>query len=268
MADDFIEPPNTIVNIIQAHLHNLNHYATIYKPLHTHPELSILEHAYAATITKHLSKLGYEVHNNIGGIGIAALLPNGPGPTMLLRAGLDALSLLETTVLPYASTARQVDTDGIENPVALACGHDMHMTSLLAAAELLLSARSLARHSATNIQRDEKGSNGARAMIDDRLYSAHQIPRPDLCLAQHLFPLPAGSVATRSGPSLAEERSFTITLFGKGGHGAEPQKCIDPGLLAAYIVVRLQSIVRRGVDPEDTCVVTFGSIHAGGAGEG
>lgn len=242
---------------------NLTPYEELYKYFHAHPELSLQEKATSEKIASHLSNLNaYELHTHIGGYGLVGVLRNGPGKTILLRADMDALPVKEETGLPYASTVTMHDLQGKEQPVMHACGHDMHITCLLAAAETLAKIQD--SWSGTLIvlfQPDEERGGGAQAMVDDGLYS--KIPIPDYVFGQHVMRLRAGSVGSRSGTIMAAADSLKITVFGRGGHGSLPHQTVDPALLAAHIVVRLQSIVSREVDPTDLAVLTVGSLQAG-----
>ncbi|KAL4804158.1 hypothetical protein BDV18DRAFT_143922 [Aspergillus unguis] len=238
-------------------------YEELYKYFHAHPELSLQEQATADRIAAHLASLNaYEIHTRIGGYGLVGVLKNGPGKTVLLRADIDALPVLEQTGLPYASTVKMRDADGVEKPVMHACGHDMHITCLLAAAEKLASCRD--QWTGTLIvlfQPNEERGGGAQAMVDDGLYD--KIPLPDYCFGQHVMKLRAGSINSKVGTIMAAADSMKITVFGRGGHGSLPHTTVDPVLLAAHIVVRLQSIVSREVDPSDLGVLTVGSLQAG-----
>ena len=231
--------------------------ADFYRDLHAHPELSHQEQRTASLVAKRLRQCDYRIHEGLGGTGVVGILRNGKGPTVLLRADMDALPVREATGLPYAST---VTTGG--TPVMHACGHDMHVTCLLGAAELL--ATTTAHWNGTVIalfQPAEEVADGARGMVDDGL--AAILPRPDIALAQHVLPLRAGRVATNTGPTLAAADSMRITVYGRGAHGSMPQSAIDPVVLAAMIVVRLQTVVAREVSPEEAAVLTVGSIQAG-----
>ncbi|OJJ40151.1 hypothetical protein ASPWEDRAFT_144557 [Aspergillus wentii DTO 134E9] len=254
---------NSLSNILRAATLDLSPYEELYKHFHAHPELSRQEKATSETITAHLSQLGaYEIHTHIGGYGLAGVLRNGPGKTILLRADMDALPVKELTGLPYASSVTMADAEGVEKPVMHACGHDMHITCLLAAAELL--AKTQDAWSGTLIvlfQPDEERGGGAQAMVDDGLYT--KIPMPDYAFGQHVMRLRAGSVGSRTGTIMAAADSLKITLYGRGGHGSQPQQTIDPVILAAHVVLRLQNIVSREVDPTDLAVVTVGSLQAG-----
>jgi amidohydrolase len=233
-----------------------------YKDLHEHPELSHQEHRTAQRVAGKLQEYDFTVHAGIGGTGVVGVLANGSGPTVLLRAELDALPVREDTGVDYASTATGRDAAGHEVPVAHACGHDMHMSCLLGMAKLMADHRS--QWTGTLIplfQPAEETGDGAQGMVDDGLFK--RIPAPDVALTQHLLPGIAGTVSTRSGPFMATEDSIDVTVYGKGGHGAMPQHTIDPVVLAAMIIVRLQTIVSREVPPGEIAVVTVGSVHGG-----
>ena len=250
---------------------NLSSYETLYKDLHSNPGLSLQEKYASERATSHLESLNlslpqesrFSLHKNIGGYGLAGVLYNGAGPTVLLRADMDGLPVEEKTGLEYASTKREVDVaDGIEKPVMHACGHDMHVACLLAAAEQLVHIRSAWLGTLIVLfQPNEERAAGAKAMVDDGLYE--RIPVPDVVLGQHVMPQRAGRVQVRSGTMMAAADSFKITLFGRGGHGSMPQRCIDPVVLASNVVLRLQGIVSREVDPTEPAVVTVGSLQAG-----
>jgi amidohydrolase len=247
-----------------AHL-DLGIYEDLYKHLHSHPELSNQEKETAETAAAFLARLGdYEIVRDIGGHGFAAVLRNGPGKTVLLRSDLDGLPIKEETGLSYASTVRQVNQQGEEKPVMHACGHDMHITCLLGAAEVLLALR--ASWSGTLVlvfQPAEERGTGAKAMVDDGLYD--RVPVPDYVLGQHIMPMRAGSVGCRPGTIMAAADSFKVTLFGRGGHGSAPHRTVDPVVMASNLVVRLQNIVSREIDPNEMAVVTVGSLQAGHA---
>ena len=253
-------------DIVRRFSPKLGPYEDIYKDFHRHPELSTQESRTAKIAADHLEHEGYYVRRDIGGHGVAGVLDNGDGPSVLLRAEMDALPIEENTGLPYASKARMKDTDGLEKPVSHACGHDMHVTCLMAAAELLRNARSMWRGRLILIfQPNEERGGGARAMIQGDLYGHGDIPKPDVVLGQHVVNTRSGFVATRKGSCLAGKNVFEVTIFGRGGHGATPQFCIDPVVISAYIIVRLQSIVSREIDPNKMALITCGSIHAGDA---
>ncbi|EXJ62183.1 hippurate hydrolase [Cladophialophora yegresii CBS 114405] len=255
-------------SVIKEYRPDLKPYEELYKHCHANGELSTQEKETAALITDRLKKLSsdLDIRTGIGGHGQVAILKNGSGPTILLRADIDALPVQEKTGLDYASTKTMRDTDGLVKPVMHACGHDFHITSLLAAAETLIAARS--KWSGTIVflfQPAEERGSGARAMIDDGLYAAekHACPIPDIVLGQHVFPLQAGKTATRAGPVMSAADSFKVTIYGSGGHGSMPHRTIDPVVIASHVVVRLQSIVSREVPPDETAVVTVGALQAG-----
>jgi amidohydrolase len=234
----------------------------LYRDLHRHPELSHRERRTAGRIAERLRSDGYRVYTGIGGTGVVGVLSHGAGPTVLLRADMDALPLRENTGADYASTATATDADGQEVPVAHACGHDIHVACLLGAAKLMAGGRD--RWGGTLValfQPAEETGDGARGMVDDNL--ADLIPAPDVALAQHVLPGVAGQVGTRPGPVLAAADSVRITVYGRGGHGSMPQATVDPVVAAAMIVVRLQTVVSREVPPGQTAVLTVGSIQAG-----
>ncbi|GAA1546062.1 M20 family metallopeptidase [Actinomadura kijaniata] len=234
----------------------------VYRDLHRHPELSLREHRTADRVAAALGPLGCEVATGIGGTGVVAVLRNGDGPVVMLRADMDALPVAEETGLPYASTARGVDESGAEVPVMHACGHDMHVACLLGALETL--ARGRAAWSGTVLavfQPAEELVRGAQDMIDDGLFE--RFPRPEVVLGQHVAPLPAGTVGYGEGPVMAAGDSVQVTLFGRGGHGARPEDTVDPVVMAAAVVMRLQGIVAREVPHHEKVVLTVGRLHAG-----
>lgn len=234
----------------------------LYEDLHAHPELSFQEHRTAGILADRLRALGYEVTTDVGRTGVVATLANGDGPTVLLRADIDALPVLEDTGLSYASTARGVDPDGRDVPVAHACGHDMHATWLIGTATLLADHRDAWSGTVMLIvQPAEELGAGALAMLDDGLYE--RFGTPVVALGQHAAPAPSGWVLHRAGPMMAASDSIEVTLHGRGGHGSAPQNTIDPAVLAASTVMRLQTIVSREVDPSETAVLTVGRLAVG-----
>jgi amidohydrolase len=243
-------------------------YEVIYRTIHSNPELSLQEEATAAVIANHLRSLkDVEVRTAIGGHGVVGILRNGDGKTILLRADMDALPLQEQTGLNYASTKRMVDiADNTEKPVMHACGHDMHITSLLAAGELLNSCRDFWKGTVVLLfQPNEERGAGAQAMVDDGLYDEekHAIPKPDVVLGSHVMPMKAGKLNTRKGVFGSAADSFSVTLFGRGGHGSRPHTTIDPVVLASSTVMKLQTIVSRETNPQEAVVVTVGALQAG-----
>ncbi|MDT0263736.1 amidohydrolase [Jatrophihabitans lederbergiae] len=234
----------------------------VYRDLHQHPELSHQEQRTARMVAERLTQAGYEVHERIGGTGVVGVLRNGNGATVLMRADMDALPVLEVTDLPYASTETVTDSSGTQVPVMHACGHDVHVTCLLGAAHLL--SESTQQWSGTAVvlfQPAEEVGDGARGMSEDGL--ADIIPHPDVALAQHVLPFPAGDVGTHPGAFLSAADSMRITVHGRGAHGSMPQAAVDPVVMAAMIVVRLQTIISREIQPGEFAVVTVGSVQAG-----
>jgi hippurate hydrolase len=235
----------------------------LYSDLHAHPELSLMEEKTAAKLAAELRAVGFEVTEKFGGHGIVGVLKNGPGPTLLVRADLDGLSLLEETGVPYASTTRVTDLTGKEVPTMHACGHDLHMTIFTGTARQLAAHRD--RWSGTLVfvgQPAEERGIGARAMLKAGLYQ--KFPKPDFALAVHdSATLPAGTIGILEGFNWANVDTAEITVRGAGGHGAYPHATKDPIVLAARIVTTLQTIVSRETRPLDPAVVTVGSIHGG-----
>jgi len=207
------------------------------------------------------------VRTNIGGTGLIGILKNGAGKTILLRADTDALPVKELTGLEYASHKRETDIeDGVEKPVMHACGHDMHIACMLAAASTLHAAQTHWKGTLIILfQPNEERAGGAKAMIADGLYDPkrHACPIPDVALGQHVVPQISGSIGTKSGRIASAADSFKVTVYGRGGHGSQPHMTIDPVVMAAHIIVRLQTVVSREVDPRDSAVVTVGSVQAG-----
>ncbi|MEV0602896.1 amidohydrolase [Streptomyces sp. NPDC050315] len=227
----------------------------LYEDLHRHPELSFQETRTAAEAARRLQADGYDVLTGIGRTGVVGVLRNGEGPTVLLRADMDALPVTERSGLPYAST---------EPGVMHACGHDVHVTCLAGAAGLLAAGRE--HWSGTLVvlfQPAEEDGGGAQKMIDDGLYS--KVPVPDVVFAQHVAPLGAGLIAYHDGACMAAADSLRITFHGTGGHGSRPETTVDPILMAASFVQRVQSVVARETAPREQAVVTVGSFHAGDA---
>ena len=251
---------STIISTLKP---DLSSYESLYKDLHRSPGLSLQEHFAAETAAKHLLLLkGFEVKTKIGGTGLVGILKNGEGKTVLLRADTDALPVKELTGLDYASEVRETDVeDGVEKPVMHACGHDMHITSMLAAAKTLHVAREQWKGTLIILfQPNEERGAGAKAMIEDGLYDVkrHACPAPDVVLGQHVMPFPAGTLGTRVGSFASAADSFRVTIYGRGGHASQPHVTIDPVVMAAHIIVRLQTVVSREVDPRDSAVVTVG----------
>ena len=235
----------------------------LYKYLHANPELSFQEEETAKRISKELQHAGFEVTENVGGHGIVAVMKNGDGPTVMLRTDLDALPVEEQTGLAYASKANATERDGRSVSVMHACGHDIHMTTFVGTARALAQQRDQWRGTLMMIgQPAEERGAGARLMLEDGLFE--RFPRPDFNLALHAHAdLPAGQVSVVSGWALANVDSVDVTIFGVGGHGAYPQTTKDPVVIAASIIMNLQTLVAREINPIEPAVVTVGSIHGG-----
>jgi len=234
----------------------------LYKDVHSHPELSMHETRTAELAAGRLRAAGYEVTTGVGKTGVVGLLRNGDGPTVMLRADMDALPVKEATGLPYASTATATDENGKTVPVAHACGHDIHVTWLVGATTLLAQARDAWKGTVMAVfQPGEETAQGAQAMIDDGLFE--RFAKPDVVLGQHVMVGSAGDVAGRTGTITSAADSLQIRLFGRGAHGSMPQASIDPVVMAAATVMRLQGIVSREIAATESAVVTIGSLQAG-----
>jgi amidohydrolase len=231
--------------------------------LHQHPELSLHEESTAQHLAQVWSGMGFTVTSKIGGHGLAAVLQNGEGPTVMLRCDLDALPVEEETGLPYASIIRTKTPEGIESGVMHACGHDLHMTSVTGTAQYLASHRDRWQGTLMLIgQPAEERGLGARAMLQDKLFE--RVLKPDFAVALHCdAQLASGTVTCRGGFVLANVDSVDIHIKGRGGHGSAPHTTIDPVVQAAQLIVDLQSIVSREIDPRTPAVITVGSIHGG-----
>jgi amidohydrolase len=234
----------------------------LYRDIHAHPELSLQEQRTAGRAAEHLRAAGYGVTTGVGGTGVVGLLANGDGPTVMLRADMDALPVKEATGLPYASTVTATDPSGAEVPVMHACGHDMHVTWLAGATALLAGARDAWHGTVLAVfQPAEETAQGAQAMIDDGLFE--RFPRPEVILGQHVMPGPAGAIGYRPGTTQAAADSLEVRLFGRGAHGSMPESSVDPVVMAAATVLRLQTIVSREVAASQAAVVTIGALQAG-----
>ena len=234
----------------------------IYKDIHRHPELSMQEGRTAQIAADYLKKYNWEVTTGIGGTGVVGLLKNGDGPTVMLRADMDALPVTEATGLPYASTVKAKDEAGREVGVSHVCGHDFHVTWLMGAARLLAEQKDQWSGTVLAVfQPGEEVGRGAKAMIDDGM--KNRFPKPDIILGQHVMVGIAGTVGHRSGAILSGGDSLQVKLFGRGSHGSQPQNSIDPVIMAAATTMRLQTIVSREIDPDKSAVLTVGSLQAG-----
>jgi amidohydrolase len=234
----------------------------LYKDVHSHPELSMQETRTAGLAADRLRAAGYEVTTAVGKTGVVGILRNGDGPTVMLRADMDALPIQEATGLPYQSQATAINREGETVPVSHMCGHDMHVTWLAGAAKLLAEARPTWHGTLMAVfQPGEETAEGAQAMIDDGLFK--RFAKPDVILGQHVMVGPSGTVAGRPGAITSAADSLQIRLFGRGAHGSMPQASIDPVIMAAATVMRLQTIVSREVAAAEAAVVTIGALQAG-----
>ena len=232
-----------------------------YRHLHRNPELSMQEHRTADFIAEELLEADMETFR-CGGTGVVGVVRNGDGPTVAFRADTDGLPIQEETGLAYASQARGTLPDGTDVPVMHGCGHDVHVACLLGAARLMMQQRSSWSGTLLLIfQPGEETAAGARAMVEDGLWE--RVPQPDLVLGQHVMPIPAGEVRYISGSAMALADSWKVTVRGRQAHGSQPQDSIDPIVLGAHIIIRLQSIVAREIDARRSAVVTVGTFHAG-----
>ncbi len=238
-------------------------WRAIYEDLHSHPEVSLEEVRTAAHLASKMREIGFEVTEKVGGTGVVAVLKNGTGPTVLVRTDTDALPVREMTGLPYASKVEVRRPDGTVTGVMHACGHDMHMTCWLATASVLAKAKGDWSGTLLFIaQPAEEIGKGALAMLEDRLFE--RFGKPSVGLALHCESFVAhGDIGYTLGFALANVDTIDILVNGRGGHGAHPQNTIDPVVIAARIVIDLQAIVSREIDPLDAAVITVGSIHGG-----
>jgi amidohydrolase len=235
----------------------------LYLDLHQSPELSSHETQTAAKLAARLRQIGYDVTEHVGGTGIVAILKNGNGPTVMLRTELDALPVEEKTGLAYASKVHAKDDAGRDVPVMHACGHDLHMASMLGTATLMAHSKETWHGTLMLIgQPAEETISGAKKMLDDGLLK--RFPKPDVGVSLHVSnEFPAGDVGVGSGYRYASADSVRITIYGKGGHGSAPHTTIDPIVIAARTILSLQTIVSREIKPGETAVVTVGYVHAG-----
>ena len=236
----------------------------LYRDLHANPELSFEEHETAAKLAARMRALGFEVTEGVGRTGVVSVMRNGDGPTVLLRADMDGLPVVEQTGLPYASTQTATPASGVTTGVMHACGHDTHMAGFIGAARLLVDHKDKWQGTLVMVlQPAEEIGLGALAMLDDGLYT--KFPKPDYALAFHdaAAPAPAGTIGYTPGYALANVDSVDITVKGVGGHGAYPHTTRDPIVLASAIVMKLQTVVSRSSSPLDPAVITVGSFHAG-----
>lgn len=235
----------------------------VYQDLHQNPELSLMEFETSRKMAARLEEMGFEVTSNVGGNGVVGILKNGKGPTLMLRTDMDALPISEATGLPYASKAVLKDFQGNKNPVMHACGHDMHMTLWLGTLHTLVSLKKEWEGTIMAVaQPAEEVSGGSSQMIADGLFK--RFLKPDYALAYHVASdMPAGKIGYVPGAFAAGVNNADIYVYGVGGHGAMPNTAIDPIVLSAQIIMGLQTVVSRDLDPAEPAVVTVGSIHGG-----
>lgn len=253
----------TPASVLESRVRNLlPELERVYTDIHAHPELSMQETRTARIAGDHLRRMGYEVAEGIGATGVVGLLRKSDGPTVMLRADMDALPVREQTGLPYASTQTATDSNGKTVPVMHACGHDMHVTWLMGAASLLADMRDAWKGTLMLVfQPAEETGRGAKAMVDAGLTT--RFPKPDVILGQHVMVGPAGSIGSRAGVITSAADSLQIRMFGRGAHGSMPQASIDPVVMAAATVLRLQTIVSRELAASEAAVVTVGALQAG-----
>jgi hippurate hydrolase len=235
----------------------------LYRHFHQNPELSLREAQTAERLSAELRTTGFEVTPGVGKTGVVAVLRNGPGPTVMLRADMDALPLVENTGLAFASKTKTKDDSGAEVGVMHACGHDLHMAALVGAARVMASSKGSWSGTLVLIgQPAEEIGAGAKAMLADKLYT--RFPKPDVIIAVHDDArFGSGLVGARAGPAMTNSDAFRIRIFGKGGHGARPEMTIDPIVIASRTILALQTIVSREISPFDPSVITVGAIHGG-----
>ena len=262
-AAALIAAPSSAATLSDAVRGDMPMLMAVYKDLHSNPELSMQEVRSPAKLAAEARKLGFTVTEKVGKTGVVAVMRNGPGPTLLIRADMDGLPVVEQTGLPFASKVRAVARSGVETGVMHACGHDTHMTSWLGTARRLAAMKDQWSGTLVMIlQPGEETGEGAKAMLDDGLFT--RFPKPDHVLAFHdAAAIPAGVIGVTPGYALANVDSVDITVRGVGGHGAYPQTTKDPIVLASRIVTTLQTLVSRENDPANPAVVTVGSFQAG-----
>ncbi len=240
------------------------HLDAVFKDIHQNPELGFMEVRTAGIIAAELEALGFQVTTGIGGTGVVGVLRNGEGPTVMYRADMDANAVEEATGLPYASKVRVRLDSGAETAVAHMCGHDAHVTWMLGMARAMAKLKD--QWSGTMLlvgQPAEEPITGAQAMLDDGLWTEYDLPEPDYFIGMHTAPGPVGTVISAGGPKMAGTDQIDILFKGVGGHGSMPQLTKDPVLMAAMAVVQYQAIVSRTIEPQQTAVLTVGSIQAG-----
>jgi hippurate hydrolase len=236
----------------------------IFKDLHANPELGFMETRTAGIVASTLKELGFEVKEGIGKTGVAAILRNGKGPVVMYRADMDCNAVQETTGLPYASKKIVQKPDGSQTPVMHACGHDAHTTWLMGVASVMAQMKD--KWSGTLVliaQPAEEAILGAEAMVNDGLYTKHNVPEPDHLLGMHTAPLPLGVLIAGKGVRMAGTDQIDVLFKGVGGHGSSPHLTKDPVVMAAAAIMQYQVIVSRAIDPQKAAVLTVGSVQAG-----
>ena len=257
-----MQPMSSVGKVLAGLRSLLPDLEALYTDVHAHPELSMQESRTASLVAERLRAAGYDVTTGVGKTGVVGLLRNSGGPTVMLRADMDALPIEEMTGLPYASKVKAKNREGEAVPVMHACGHDMHVAWLVGATKLLAQARDAWRGTLMTVfQPAEETAEGAQAMIDDGLFN--RFPKPDVVLGQHVMVGPAGNIGGRAGSITSAADSLQIRLFGRGAHGSMPQASIDPVVMAAATVMRLQTIVSRELAAAEAAVVTIGELQAG-----
>lgn len=258
-----MKPPSTPTLNLNFEIKTLlTELVEFYKDLHANPELSLEEVNTAARLSAFLETLEFEVTTGVGVTGVVGILRNGNGPVVMLRADMDALPVKEKSGLPYASQVVATDRQGKQVSVMHACGHDIHMTCVAGAAKVLSKNRNFWQGTLMIVfQPAEETSEGAIGMVNDGFYK--RFPTPDIILGQHVINTPVGTIAWSTGPATSTGDSLHIRLFGRGSHGAVPENSIDPVVMAAAVVMRLQTIVSREVPASEAAIVTIGSLQAG-----
>ncbi len=257
-------PPELAKRIATAIDADNDRLVAIFKDIHQNPELGFMEVRTAKIVADALGGLGYTVKTGIGKTGVVGIMQNGDGPTVMYRADMDANAVEEATGLPYASKVRVMRDDGSEAPAGHMCGHDAHVTWMLAVAKFMAENKPLWQGTLVFVgQPAEELILGAKAMIDDGLYERHGVPAPDHLIALHTAPIPTGMLAAKPGVVMAGTDQIDVTFHGIGGHGSMPQYAKDPVIMGALAVVEYQMILSRVLNPLDAAVLTVGSFQAG-----
>lgn len=258
MSEDIVNQVHSIID------NDKDRLIEIYKGIHKDPELGFMEVKTAGIVAREFKLLGYDVITGVAKTGVVGILKNGEGPVVMYRADMDATAQEEKSGLPYASTKKVVNSEGVEVPVAHLCGHDAHTTWLIGMAKVMAKLKNHWKGTLVLIgQPSEETIEGATAMVNDGLYSTHNVPEPDYLLGMHTMPIPTGSIVSKNGSLMAGTEQLDVTFHGQSAHGSTPQFSKDAGLMAAYAVVQYQAIISRVLDPRDPGVITVGAIHAG-----